>query len=414
MHGGFKDGYEIEMKERALEGVRVIEYASLVAGPYCTKLLADLGAQVIKIERPGVGDEARRIGPFPNDVPHPERSGLFLYTNTNKLGITLAPGIPAGKKIFLALVEWADVLVEDRPPGAMAELGLSYDVLKRANPQLIMTSITPFGQTGPYRDYKAYGLTISHGAGAAYLTPIDESEEEFGPVKGGGFFDRYCNGLSAAAATLVALYTREMTGEGQHIDVSEQEASIAYDRVEISMFPTEGFISRRVRPGGGTTLLPCQDGYALIAMGEERHWKALVELMGNPEWTKDERFKDEESRFKHSAELSTFLARWTRASFKEELYRKLSSAGIPTGVVRSQGELMERDEQLKARGFFVDIEHPEVGKLAYPSAPYCFSETPWRVERPAPTLGQHNDEVYCGLLGYSRDDLAKLREARVI
>lgn len=402
------------MKERALEGVKVIEYASLVAGPYCTKLVADLGARVIKIERPGVGDEARRRGPFPNDVPHPERSGLFLYVNTNKLGITLAPETSTGKEIFEALVKWADVLVEDRPPGVMAELGLAYDVLKRAKPQLIMTSITPFGQTGPYRDYKAYGLTISHGAGAAFLTPIDESEEELGPVKGGGFFDSYCNGLSAAAATLVALYAREMTGEGQRIDVSEQEASIAYDRVEISMFPTENFISRRVRPQGGTVLLPCQDGYALIAMGEERHWKTLVELMDNPEWTNDERFKDDESRFRHSAEMNPYLAQWTRAFFKEELYRKAASAGIPIGVVRSPGELIECDEQLKAREFFADVEHPEAGKLACPSVPYRLSETPCRIERPAPTLGQHNDEVYCGLLGYSRGDLVKLREARII
>lgn len=414
MQGGSRDSCEMVIKERSLEGVKVIEYASLVAGPYCTKLLADLGAQVIKIERPRVGDEARRIGPFPNDTPHPERSGLFLYVNTNKLGITLAPETSAGKEIFLALVEWADVVVEDRPPGVMAELGLSYDVLKRANPRLIMTSITPFGQTGPYRNYKAHGLTISHGAGAGFLTPIDASEEELGPVKGGGFFDRYCNGLSAAAATLVAIYAREMTGEGQHIDVSEQEASIAYDRVEISMFPTEGFISRRVRPFGGALPLPCQDGPALIAFGEQRHWKALVELMGNPEWTKDEKFKDEVSRFKHSMELHSFMSQWAGAFFKEELYRKLASAGIPTGVVRSQGELIERDEQLKARGFFVDIEHPEAGRLTYPSAPYRLSETPWRVERPAPTLGQHNDEVYCGLLGYSGNDVVKLKETKVI
>ena len=180
------------------------------------------------------------------------------------------------------------------------------------------------------------------------------------------------------------------------------------------MFPTEGFISRRVRPFGGALPLPCQDGPALIAFGEQRHWKALVELMGNPEWTKDEKFKDEVSRFKHSMELHSFMSQWAGAFFKEELYRKLASAGIPTGVVRSQGELIERDEQLKARGFFVDIEHPEAGRLTYPSAPYRLSETPWRVERPAPTLGQHNDEVYCGLLGYSGNDVVKLKETKVI
>jgi len=311
-------------------------------------------------------------------------------------------------------VKWADILVEDKPPKVMEELGLTYHSLKLVNPKLIMTSITPFGQTGPYRDYKAYCLNISHGAGAGYLTPVDSSEAELGPIKGGGFFDDYCNGLSAAAATLVALYSREMTGEGQHIDVSEQEASIAYDRVEIGMFASDGFINTRVQTPKGTALLPCRDGYVLIAMGEDRHWKALVKVMGNPEWTGDERLKDREGRVKHSQEMNSLIAEWTKPFCKEEIYHKLASAGIPAGVVRSQSDLIEHDEQLKARGFFVEIEHPEAGKLIYPSAPYWLSETPWRLERSAPTIGQHNEEVYTWLLGYTKEELVMLREARVI
>ncbi|MCK4242122.1 MAG: CoA transferase, partial [Dehalococcoidia bacterium] len=160
------------MAEKALAGVKVLEFASFVSGPYCVKLLADLGAEVAKIEKPGVGDEARRRGPFPNDIPHPERSGLFLYLNTNKLGITLDVNSQTGKRIFKQLVEWADILVEDNPPKVMEELGFDYETLKTINPQLVMTSLTPFGQSGPYRDYKAYGLNISHGSGSGYLTPI--------------------------------------------------------------------------------------------------------------------------------------------------------------------------------------------------------------------------------------------------
>ncbi len=402
------------MAGKALERVKVLEYASFVAGPYCTKLMADLGAEVIKIEPPGVGDEARRRGPFPNDIPHPERSGLFLYLNTNKLGITLNPETRTGRAIFMELVKWADILVEDKPPKVIQELGLTYEILKEINPKLIMTSITPFGQTGLYRDYKAYCLSISHGAGAAYITPIGQSEFELGPVKGGGFFDDYCCGLSAASATLVALYSREMSGHGQHIDVSKQEASIGYDRVEIGLFGSDGFVSKRVRPGGGTQLLPCTDGYALIAMGEDRHWEALREVMGNPEWTKDERFKDREGRDKYAAEINTLIAEWTKTRSKEEVYHKVASAGIPAGVVRSQSELIENDNQLKARGFFVEIEHPEAGRLVYPSAPYRLSETPWCVERPAPTIGQHNHEVYSKLLGYTKEELVRLREAGII
>ena len=154
------------MTERALEGTKIIEYCDFVAGPYCAKLLADLGAEVIKIERLGGGDEARSRGPFLGDVPHPERSGLFLYLNTNKLGITLNLDSAAGKAIFKRLIAGADILIEDRSPGEMKELGVGYDTLKELNPRLIMTSITPFGQTGPYRDYKSYYLNTYHASGA--------------------------------------------------------------------------------------------------------------------------------------------------------------------------------------------------------------------------------------------------------
>jgi crotonobetainyl-CoA:carnitine CoA-transferase CaiB-like acyl-CoA transferase len=296
----------------------------------------------------------------------------------------------------------------------MEELGLTHDSLKLVNTKLIMTSITLFGQTGPYRSYKAYGLNISHGAGAGYLTPVDSSEAELGPIKGGGFFGDYCNGLSAAAATMVALYSREMTGEGQHIDISEQEASIAYDRVEVGMFASDGFINTRVRTRGGMALLPCRDGDAPIAIGQDRHWKALVEVMGNPEWIEDERFKDEEGRTEHSQEMNSLIAEWTKTFFREEIYHKLASAGIAAGVVRSQSDLIKDDEQLRVRGFFVEIDHPEAGKLVYPSAPYRLSETPWRVERPAPTIGQHNEEVYSWLLGYTKEELVRLRESGII
>ncbi|MBN1613068.1 MAG: CoA transferase, partial [Deltaproteobacteria bacterium] len=188
------------MAEKALKGVKVLEFAGFVTGPYCTKLLADLGAGVIKIERPGLGDPARNRGPFPDDQPHPERSGLFLYLNTNKSGVTLDTGSPTGRRLFLEMIRRADILVEDHPPGAMETMGLGYDELEEVNPGLIMTSITPFGQTGPYRDYRAYGLNVAHASGSGYLTPVSPPEGDLGPVKAGGFFDEYCNGLSAAAA----------------------------------------------------------------------------------------------------------------------------------------------------------------------------------------------------------------------
>jgi crotonobetainyl-CoA:carnitine CoA-transferase CaiB-like acyl-CoA transferase len=402
------------MTEKALYGVKALELATFVAGPYCSKLFADLGAEVIKVEQPGVGDEARRRGPFPNDIPHHERSGLFLYLNTNKLGVTLNVGSHVGREIFKQLVKWADILVEDNPPTEMKQLGFDYETLQTINPRLITTSITPFGQTGPYKDYKAYGLNISHASGSGYVTPVHESESELGPIKAGGFFEDYCHGLSAAAATLTALYYREMTGQGQHVDVSKQEASLCLDRDSALMRGPEGNVFTRVRNVGAGGFYPTRDGYGWMALIEDRHWNAFRQVMGDPEWTKDEKFNDRYSREMNVQELSSHLGEWTKKFDTETLYHKIQSVGIPSGVVRSPGDIMEHDQQFKARGFFVGIDHPVVGTLTYPSAPYIMSETPWTVERPAPMLGEHNEAVYCGLLGHSRQELVKLREAGAI
>jgi CoA:oxalate CoA-transferase len=402
------------MTEKALSGVKALELATFVAGPYCAKLFADLGAEVIKIEQPGAGDEARRRGPFPNDIPHPERSGLFLYLNTNKLGVTLNVGSHSGREIFKQLVKWADILVEDNPPTKMKQLGFDYETLQTINPRLITTSITPFGQTGPYKDYKAYGLNISHVSGSGYVTPMLESEGELGPIKGGGFFEDYCHGLSAATATLTALYYCEMTGQGQHVDVSKQEASLCLDRDSALMRDIEGKVLTRVRKVGAGGFIPTRDGYAWMAVVDDRHWKAFCQIMGDPEWTKDEKFKDRDSRELNVQELNSLIGEWTKEFDKETLYHKIQSAGVPAGVVRSPGAIMEHDQQFKARGFFVEIDHPVAGTLTYPSAPYILSETPWAVERPAPMLGEHNEAVYCDLLGHSRQELVKLREAGAI
>jgi len=233
------------MSESALTGVKVLEYCELVSGPYCGKLLADLGAEVVKIEKPKVGDEARERGPFLNDIPHPERSGLFLYLNTSKLGITLDPETPIGKKIFTELVKDSDVLIEDTAPGTMELLELGYDILREINPSLIMTSVTPYGQTGPYRRYKAHHLNIYHMSGQSHFSFDGKRRPDKPPAKGGGYVGDYDAGLSGAVATLAALYKRNLGSIGQHIDVSRQEALISLDRVDIGTFANDAEAKRR-------------------------------------------------------------------------------------------------------------------------------------------------------------------------
>lgn len=404
------------MAAKALEEVRVLELGHMVSAPYCTKLLADLGAEVIKIEEPW-GDPTRRRGPFPEDLPHRERSGLFLYLNTNKLGVTLNLQTAAGRRIFQALIKEAQILVEDNPPGALEALGLGYQTLCQINPGLILTAITPFGQTGPYRGYKAYDLNTFHAGGEGYVLPGGENWEEFmdrPPLKGAGFLGDYRCGLSAAVATLIAVIHQEATGEGQFLDVSKQEALLNLSRFETAKYPNEGFIesrATRASPSGG--IVQCKDGYVSLHWTEFHQWQALVEAMGNPPWAQEERFKNHQSLREHHAEVNAYILEWTMGHTMDEIFHGGQQRGAPVGPAYSAAELL-RSEQLKARGFFAEIEHPEAGKVTYPGAPYHFSRTPWALGRPAPLLGQHNEEVYCQRLGYSKEELVKLREAGAI
>ncbi len=225
----------------------MLEYCGTNSGPYCTKLMADLGAEVIHLEPPKTGDDARRSPPFPGDVSHPEKSGLFLFLNTNKLGITLNPRLPQGKKIFEQLVGKVDVLVEDWPPGHMEELGLGYDDLRERNPGLIVASITPFGRSGPYKDYRAYPLNIAHVSGQGYVLPMPSPHLERAPTMIGGNCTEYDPGQTAAVAILAALYSRGITGKGQLVEVSMQEAVLAMQRVEAVIVANGG---ENIDPGG--------------------------------------------------------------------------------------------------------------------------------------------------------------------
>lgn len=401
------------MSSKALAGVKVLEYAQFVSGPYCGKLLADLGAEVIKIEEPGVGDEARRRGPFSGDNPDPEQSILFLYLNTNKLGVALKVETAEGQRIFKELIKEVDILVEDNAPGVMEKLGLDYESLKQINPRLIMTSITPFGQTGPYRDYKAYHLNTYHGGGVGYFTPSHSPRPFREPLGGGGFLGEYGCGLFSAVATLGALYFQQATGLGQRIDISKQEAIIGLCRTQIARYPNEGAIPSRVEEGGGFgRLLPCKDGHVIVMSNEVHEWRAFVKLLGDPEWA-DKRYEDVDFRVSHYKEISPFVHQWLMNHTKEEIFHQGQALACPVASVRSAEDIVDC-EQMKGRNFFVEVDHPRAGKGKYPSAPYLFSQTPVSVESPAPLLGQHNEEVYCRRLGYSQEELARLRAEGII
>jgi crotonobetainyl-CoA:carnitine CoA-transferase CaiB-like acyl-CoA transferase len=403
------------MTLQALSNVKVLEFSDFISGPYCSKLLSNMGAQVTKIEKPGLGDKARSWGPFPQNLPHPEKSGLFLFLNTNKSGITLNVETAAGRKIFKELLKWADILIEDHAVKEMKRLGLNYAEVKKINPSLIMTSITPFGQTGPFKDYKGNDLIAAHAGTEAFGNP-DEGVKDpaaMPPLKVPNHAADFMSGLTAAACTLGALLGRKNTGRGQHIDLSKQEAVASITRQQLAYYSVmEETPSREFgRKKFGGFLYPCQDGYVVIWIGP--HYHLVVKMMGDPDWSKEEMFANPLLRNNYIVELNQLITAWTMEHTAEEINALALEHGVPCSLVRSVKDLVA-DEQLAFRKFWREIDHAIAGKLKYPGAPFKLSATPAAIERPAPLLGEHNEMVYCNMLKYSREQLVRMRQAGII
>ena len=398
---------------KVLNGVKIVEYGNLISAPFCAKILADMGAEVIKIEKPCCGDDSRRLEPFLKDVPGTERSGLFQYLNMNKLGITLNPGTATGIKILRELLKDADAFVENNPPKRMKELEITYEQVKKINPRIVMTSITPFGQTGPYKDYKGGELVEAHMGGLAYdsVREVDISHE---PIKAPAHLFSFQAGLSAATASVGALFHQSVTGEGIQLDVSEQESIIQNMHSLFRYYYDKQIVSRTdVLDRAPAHILPCKDGYIHHANMEESEWWRFVDLMGNPEWAKNELFKDYKTRAIYWDALKPLILEWTMEHTMDEIYRSSQERGSAIGALYTAKEMLD-DRQMASRGFFVEIEHPELGKLRYPGIPYRFSNIQQETPVAAPLLGQHNEEIYCGRMGYTKQDLVKLSETGVI
>jgi CoA:oxalate CoA-transferase len=395
-----------------LQGIRVVEGGQMVAAAYAAKLMADLGAEVIKVEEPA-GDPARRRGPYPGQVPHLEKSGLFLYLNTNKLGVTLNLQSAQGQELLRRLLQDADLLVHNYPPARMPTLGLDYAQLRQHNPRLVMTSISPFGQHGPQRDLQAHDLTMWAAGGIVYLSGAS-GRPDLPPLKTFGQQAGFQAGVNAAVGSLGALFGRLRSGRGQHVDVSVQECLVAIMENNYISWPYDHSVASRL----GFRLIPqdvlqCRDGYIYFLAIEDHQWKNAVALMENPEWATADIFQDFPSRSANWDALRPLLEDWMQDKSVQELYRAAQAKRVPFAPVSTMGDLLN-SAHLNARGFFAEITHPEAGSLRYPGAPYRFSATPWSLRRPAPCLGQHNEEIYCGRLGLSRQELDELKSTGVI
>ena len=407
------------MTRLLLEGVRVLDLTMAYAGPIGTRVWADMGAEVIKVESVQRIDMPTRVISYPENEPGEEpwnRGGYFHRLNVNKYGITLDLTNPKGVEVFKRLVKISDVVSENYSPRTMKNFGLDYPVLKEIKPDIIMVSMSGFGQTGPERDYLAY-VPVMEAAGLSSITGFPDGI----PMPTGTGYGDWLLGMAGAAAVLAALLYRRRTGKGQHIDVSGREAVITHIGEAVLDYTMNGKVWGRMgnrHPSmapHGCYRSKDKEEHITIAVSSDEEWQALCNAMGNPPWTKEERFSTALSRWQNQDELDGLIEEWTTKHHHYEAMHILQQAGVPAGaVLNPKGVLL--DPQLLERRFFQVIDHaPEVGKRPQPmQMPAKFSESDGGRLRSAPRVGEHNEYILGELLGLSREELASLEEEKVI
>lgn len=394
----------------ALDDIRVLDISQGVAGPFTAKLLADFGADVIKVEPPG-GESGRTMGPFFHNEVHPEKSLFFLLLNLNKRGVTLNLESKSGQEIFKELVRNADVVVESYQPGYLDSLGLGYSDLEKINPKILMTSLTTFGQTGPYSHFK--GEEIVAYAMSSIMSISGTVDKE--PLKHGGFQANYEGGLNGALATSMALLLRDSTDEGQHIDLALREVVNSTLVVNQPFFSWTGAVQGRRRPEGTMfgNVMPCKDGYFIAQGGGGASWEDIAKFFGS-DILLEEKFANNELRVVNGVEFDNLIVDLVKDRGMHEMFKTASEDyRMLIGIVQTPEDLA-RDPQLESRNFFQEVDHPVIGKIKVPFRMFNMSETPAAYRMPAPLLGQHNEEVLTSLGGVSKDDLATLRQQGTI
>jgi crotonobetainyl-CoA:carnitine CoA-transferase CaiB-like acyl-CoA transferase len=380
----------------------------------CGKLFADMGAEVIKLEPPGAGDAMRAHPPFPGDIPHPEKSGAFLYLNTSKKSLTLNAATPSGAEVFRKLIASADVLIENHAPGYLDSIGFGYQALHALNPRLIVTSITPFGQTGPYCDWKGTDLIEFAMSLTGYNTPtmIDDAERE-NPLRAPGHQAEMMGATAAAAASMFAVFHRDSTGEGQWIDVPCWQAITSTSKLEMAAYTYVGipFSRLRLNSASGLEPMPCKDGYIYTLWAADAHYQALKDLLHNPEELESEVFDKLLGRQQNDDVLRPMIREHLMKYDTEYLVNEGQRLGLTIGPVFTVAQAAHHPH-LRARKAFVEIDHPIAGRFEYPRSLVQMTATP-PISTRAPLLGEHNSEIL-GRLGYSLEEQQGLRAAGVI
>jgi len=402
------------VRENALEGVRVIDFSWIVAGPQCTRILADFGADVIKIENYSNMDYIRASG----GADSPNRSPLFNTLNRNKRSLTLNVMHPRGMELLKTLIKKSDVIVENFSSRVLEKWGLGYEEQKKLNPGIIYCSMSGFGHSGRDRDFVTWGPTAQALSGLTYMSGLPGEESA-----GWGFsYMDHTGGFYGTIAIMMALLHRNKTGEGQHLDLSQVEAGIGLTGTSVLDYTVNNRPFRRdgMPPGNRApereiaphNSYPCrgEDRWCVIAVTNDAEWDSLVNILGNPAWANDERFATMASRFANQNDLDEFISQWTINLTPLEVFDVLQKAGVPAGAVQTPMERAEIDIQLKHRGFIAEVEHAELGNTKVESIPMKMSETPWKLNKASPLLGEHSAEIYMDLLGVSAEELGTLFE----
>jgi crotonobetainyl-CoA:carnitine CoA-transferase CaiB-like acyl-CoA transferase len=400
--------------EKALDDITVLDLGQVIAMPYCTMLLADLGARVIKVESREQGQERLSLGikRVRNGVE--ERVPVHQYRERNKQSITLDLKSPKGVELFKELVKRADVVAENFSVGTMDRLGIGYDTLKQINPGLVYASITAFGQYGPYAHWRGYDILAQAISGYMSITGFPDNP----PTRSGQSISDYYAGMLCAFSIMSALHYRQRTGKGQRIDMALLDSLItALDNLGERYTVGGEILTRKGNisfAGSSSGVYPTTDGHVAIAAGSSNLvWRRFCHMIGQPELADDPKFATTAARRTYQAETAAIIQGWTSRRTKAEVVHTLAEGGVPAAPVNNVAEMVA-DPQIQARDMFVEREHPIYGPVKITGTPLKLSETPGRVERLAPLPGEHNEEIFVRLLGYTPEDLARWQQEGVI
>lgn len=397
------------MESGVLAGVKVLDLTRVLAGPFCTMMLADMGAEVIKIEEPGKGDDSRQFGPFVKG-----ESSYYMNLNRNKKGVTLNLKHPEGKAMFLRLVEQSDIVVENYRPGTMEKLGLGYEELSKVNPGLVYACVSGFGHFGPYKDRAGYDIIAQAMGGLMSTTGWPGGE----PTRTGTAMGDVLAGLSITIGILGALRDRDLTGQGQKVDVALVDSVVASLEIINQIYLVTGKNPQRIGNRYESVYpydsFAANDGSLVIACGNDKLFESLCKLMGKPELATDERFDRNPKRVQRHAELKPIVEEWTKGNSVDQNIELLLSTGIPAAPINTIERVVNDPHIAGAREMFVDIEHPKAGKLKITGSHLKFSRSRTSIKSPSPLLGQHNQEVYGELLNLEEEQLKQINEKGVI